>query len=263
MALCLCELSGFGSGTLIVIIKQVVFVNSIACLRRIVAILAILELKVYPLHAKMQQRQRLKYLDRFRKDPSGVLIASDVAARGLDVADINYIVNYQLPRSAEVYIHRCGRTGRAGAKGMSLSLVGPNDQISYTKICKVMGRIGDIPRYPVDPKFLRAIRDRISLAIQIDKVESKTKRKKSKNDWFRKNAALMDIDLDEELLEDETGGREEQREAAKAAQLRQSLARLLAKPIVARGVSHKFFSLNKMKTKADGSLDMTALRRAV
>jgi len=189
-------------------------------------------------------------------------VASDVAARGLDIFKVGYIVNYQLPRSPEVYIHRCGRTGRAGATGVSLSLIGPSDQVAYTKICKAMGR-NKITEYPIDPKFLRGIRDRVKLALQIDKVESKQKKRKSKNEWFVKNAEMMGIDLDEELLVDERGDSKEQREAQKTNGLKQRLNVLLSEPLVAEGVSRKFFSLNKVKTNKDGSLDFLALRRNI
>lgn len=65
--------------------RTLVFTNAISAVRRLAALLKLLGVPVYPLHASMQQRQRLKYLDRFRASDNGVLVASDVAARGLDI----------------------------------------------------------------------------------------------------------------------------------------------------------------------------------
>lgn len=75
------------------------------------------------LHGDMSQALRDRVMDRFRKRKLQLLIATDVAARGLDVDDLSHVIHYQLPDDPEVYIHRSGRTGRAGKTGMSLSLL--------------------------------------------------------------------------------------------------------------------------------------------
>eukprot|EP00467_Chlorarachnion_reptans_P007952 CAMPEP_0114521558 /NCGR_PEP_ID=MMETSP0109-20121206/20247_1 /TAXON_ID=29199 /ORGANISM="Chlorarachnion reptans, Strain CCCM449" /LENGTH=780 /DNA_ID=CAMNT_0001702665 /DNA_START=142 /DNA_END=2484 /DNA_ORIENTATION=- len=242
--------------------KTLVFVNSISCLRRVSAILSILKLtNLYSMHAKMQQRQRLKSLERFRTHDNAVLIASDVAARGLDVKGVQFIVNYQLPRSAEVYIHRCGRTGRAAEEGVSFSLIGPSDQKPYRKICSVMGR-QDIPEYPLESRFLRQIKQRISLALKIDAILSKRNKRKSNNDWFRKNAKLMDIDLDDDLLDDDEEDQEARVEQGKCKQMQAALDRMLKEPLVAQGINRNFLSLNEnMTILEDGKLNIGAIRR--
>jgi superfamily II DNA/RNA helicase len=73
------------------------------------------------LHGDMNQRQRTKTIARLRKEEIRILIATDVAARGIDVLTITHVINFDLPRNAEDYVHRIGRTGRAGAKGIALS----------------------------------------------------------------------------------------------------------------------------------------------
>jgi ATP-independent RNA helicase DbpA len=75
------------------------------------------------LHGDLDQAQRSQVLVRFSNRSASVLIATDVAARGLDVKDIDAVFNYELPQHAEVYIHRIGRTGRAGKTGVAVSLV--------------------------------------------------------------------------------------------------------------------------------------------
>jgi ATP-dependent RNA helicase DeaD len=75
------------------------------------------------LHGGMEQRQRDKVMGLFRAQKADVLIATDVAARGLDIAHITHVVNYDVPASAEVYLHRIGRTGRAGRGGTAITLL--------------------------------------------------------------------------------------------------------------------------------------------
>ena len=81
------------------------------------------------IHSDKSQAQRRRALDRFRKGKVGVLVATDVLARGIDVPDVDYVVNYDLPDMAEDYVHRIGRTGRAGAAGQAYTFVAP-DEIS-------------------------------------------------------------------------------------------------------------------------------------
>jgi superfamily II DNA/RNA helicase len=86
------------------------------------------------MHGDMAQRDRRRTLDRLRKGEIDILIATDVAARGIDVAGISMVVNFDLPKFAEDYIHRIGRTGRAGRSGRAISLVGKNDFQPLTRI---------------------------------------------------------------------------------------------------------------------------------
>ena len=75
------------------------------------------------LHGDMSQAQRDDVMRRFRKGRIKLLVATDVAARGLDVQDLTHVINYNLPDSPEVYVHRSGRTGRAGKEGTAMSIV--------------------------------------------------------------------------------------------------------------------------------------------
>ena len=75
------------------------------------------------LHGDLSQAQRDYVMNRFRFRNLQLLVATDVAARGLDVQDLTHIINYNLPDDPEIYIHRSGRTGRAGKTGISISLI--------------------------------------------------------------------------------------------------------------------------------------------
>ena len=79
------------------------------------------------LHGGMQQRQRDAVMNRFRAAKADLLIATDVAARGLDIEQLSHVFNYTLPSAADAYIHRIGRTGRAGREGTAITLVEPRE----------------------------------------------------------------------------------------------------------------------------------------
>ena len=80
------------------------------------------------IHGDLDQNARERVLGRFRSNQLKVLVATDVAARGLDIEDISHVFNYHLPDDAEVYIHRIGRTGRAGKAGIAITLISPRDK---------------------------------------------------------------------------------------------------------------------------------------
>ncbi len=79
------------------------------------------------LHGDMKQGQRRRTIDRLTRNQLRVLVATDVAARGLDIKGISHVVNFDMPMQAEDYVHRIGRTGRGGATGTAVSLIGPKD----------------------------------------------------------------------------------------------------------------------------------------
>ncbi len=92
------------------------------------------------LHGDMEQPARMAALDKFRKGEAALLIASDVAARGLDIPDVSHVLNFDVPHHPEDYVHRIGRTGRAGRKGTAITIVAPADQKSVAAIEKLMTR---------------------------------------------------------------------------------------------------------------------------
>ena len=91
-----------------------------------------------PIHGDLDQAQRTKTLDAFRTGTLTLLVASDVAARGLDIPDVGHVFNFDVPHHADDYVHRVGRTGRAGRKGEAFMLLSPADDKTYDKVIKLI-----------------------------------------------------------------------------------------------------------------------------
>ncbi len=105
------------------------------------------------LHGDMHQGARNRTLTKLRRGEIRILVATDVAARGIDVAGISHVINYDLPKQAEDYVHRIGRTGRAGASGIAVSLVSNRDGILLRKISGYTGQKIDAAVIPgLEPK---------------------------------------------------------------------------------------------------------------
>lgn len=92
------------------------------------------------LHGDLSQAQRDNVMDRFRRGSLQILVATDVAARGLDVSDLTHVINYNLPDELEVYIHRSGRTGRAGKNGISVSIIHTRESNKIKALEKLTGK---------------------------------------------------------------------------------------------------------------------------
>lgn len=105
----------------------IIFCNRTATADYLTHLLRLLEHRVTALHSKLPQRQRIDNLGRFRASAARILVATDVAARGLDIPEVGLVINYDIPRDPDDYIHRVGRTARAGRKGDAVTFVGQRD----------------------------------------------------------------------------------------------------------------------------------------
>ncbi len=95
------------------------------------------------LHGGMEQRERDRVMTMFRQEKADVLVATDVAARGLDIDHVSHVINYDIPTSPEVYVHRIGRTGRIGREGVAITLVDPREQ-------RMLRQIERLTRQPIE-----------------------------------------------------------------------------------------------------------------
>ena len=91
-----------------------------------------------PIHGDLRQSQRMETLAKFKAGEIEFLVASDVAARGLDIPDVSHVFNYDVPSHSEDYVHRIGRTGRAGKKGETIMFVTPSDRGYYQDILNLI-----------------------------------------------------------------------------------------------------------------------------
>jgi len=114
-----------------------------------------------PIHGDLDQSQRMKTLEMFRKGELKLLVASDVAARGLDIPAVSHVFNYDVPHHAEDYVHRIGRTGRAGRSGVAYMIVTPADDRGYDKVLKLIKKEPETETLDLDWGELKeaAVRD--------------------------------------------------------------------------------------------------------
>ena len=115
------------------------------------------------LHGGMQQRQRDGVMGRLRSAKTDLLIATDVAARGLDVTHLSHVINYDLPAEAESYVHRIGRTGRAGREGTAITLVEPREH-------RLLRTIEQLTRQKIDVVALPTVADLKARRLEITKA---------------------------------------------------------------------------------------------
>ncbi|XP_006060803.2 ATP-dependent RNA helicase DDX24 [Bubalus bubalis] len=221
--------------------RTLVFANSISCIKRLSGLLKVLDIMPLTLHACMHQKQRLRNLEQFAHLEDCVLLATDVAARGLDIPKVQHVIHYQVPRTSEIYVHRSGRTARATNEGLSLMLVGPEDVINFKKIYKTLKKDEDIPLFPVQTKYMDAVKERIRLARQIEKAEYRNFQACLHNSWIEQAAAALEIELEEEMYR---GGKvdeqEERRRQKQMKILKKELRHLLSQPLFKDDLKTKY-----------------------
>lgn len=128
----------------------IVFTRTCAHTQRSTLLARILGFSAVPLHGQLTQSQRLGSLNKFKAGKANILIATDVAARGLDIPSVDVVINYDIPTDSKAYIHRVGRTARAGKSGKSISLVTQYDLEMYLRIESVLGF--KLPKDPSPPR---------------------------------------------------------------------------------------------------------------
>ncbi|KAL4236867.1 ATP-dependent RNA helicase ddx24 [Mactra antiquata] len=212
--------------------RTLVFANSKDCIRRLVSIFQLLECNPLPLHADMHQRQRLKNLERFTSNSNALLMASDVAARGLDIPNVQHVIHYQVPLTVENYVHRSGRTARASKEGLSVMIVGPDDTRNYKKIMHTLNKSEDLPLFPVEQQLLTELRRRVNMVRKIETQEYRFKKSKRQNDWFKKAADEIGVDIEDQgLLEDLGDDVEQARYKQYIKQMKSELSIILKQPL--------------------------------
>lgn len=202
-------------------------------------LIELLHIKSFNLHSQLEQRQRLKNLDRwfhsnsldqlpdassmhrFKNTPNSVLLATDVAARGLDIPSVDHVIHFQIPRTAETYIHRTGRTARAMRKGFSMLMVAPDERRVVSALLRSLCRgwssfpsvngfwflflnklvdEEDISVMSVELSMLDKLKARVQLARRIELAQHKTKKVKHDRKWVKETAEVLGVELDSDFV---------------------------------------------------------------
>lgn len=234
--------------------STLVFANAVESVRRLVPMLESLGVPAFSLHSLMDQKRRLKAVERFKAaaasgepNSSCVLLASDVAARGLDIPNIDHVAHYHLPRTADVYVHRSGRTGRAGKEGLSVMFCSPQEASGpLKKLRRVLLQnaekkkmLQDVKLLPIDYDIVAQVRERVKIAAVLADAQLVSTASRKENLWLKQAAEDLGYDDLAEIddFEDDVIRKQRTRNEAKAvskdeqAALRARLRELLAKPL--------------------------------
>jgi ATP-dependent RNA helicase RhlE len=137
--------------------KFIVFVRTKVRVERVVAAMKRVEVEAEALHGGIEQKHRFSILERFREGKNNILVTTDVACRGIDIPDMDYVINYDLPDVSENYVHRCGRTGRGNHKGHAISFCAENERMLLDEIEAYTG--AEIERFELQPEDYKDIVD--------------------------------------------------------------------------------------------------------
>lgn len=121
---------------------SMIFTRTCDSTRKIALMLRNLGFGAVPIHGQMSQPKRLGALNKFKAGERSILVATDVAARGLDIPSVDVVLNYDVPANSKDYIHRVGRTARAGRSGRAVTLVTQYDVEQFQKIEHLTGELG-------------------------------------------------------------------------------------------------------------------------
>lgn len=221
----------------------------------------------------MAQKARLRSVERFSSptaDPSSILVATDVAARGLDIKGIDCVVHYHAPRAADSYVHRSGRTARAGAIGKSVIICSPDEVVSVARLAaKVHARdpTATAKKLPlesleIDRRVVARVRPRINLAKKITDSNIAKEKVSAEDNWMRSAAEDLGVEYDSDDFDDAKGrgrgrggGRERREKEASGitkdemAGLRAELKSLLSQRINI-GVSERYLTAGRVDIEA-------------
>lgn len=160
-----------------------VFCSTCANTQRVALMLRNLGLTAIPLHGQMSQSKRLGALNKFKSKNRSILIATDVASRGLDIPHVDVVLNLDIPTHSKDYIHRVGRTARAGRSGVAITFVSQYDVELYQRIEHLIGK--KLPLYKTEEEEVMQLMERVTEAQRYAKMEmneSERGRKKRRND---------------------------------------------------------------------------------
>jgi ATP-dependent RNA helicase RhlE len=132
--------------------KALVFTRTKRWADRVTKRLTFTHIAAEAIHSDKSQKERMRALENFKRGKTRVLVASDIAARGLDIDDISHVINYDLPLDPETYVHRIGRTGRAGVRGQAITFCTDDQHAELRGIEKLLGRRIPVLQHSLKPQ---------------------------------------------------------------------------------------------------------------
>jgi len=163
--------------------KFIVFARTKVRVERIVAAMERVGIKSEILHGSIEQKERFAILDRFRNGANKVLVTTDVASRGIDLPNVEHVINYDLPNNPENYVHRCGRCGRGNDLGYAISFCSTQEKILLDDIEKYTGE--EINRYDLTKEeYKTIIKDTEDISYNWQKlIDEDNKEMGTENEW--------------------------------------------------------------------------------
>ncbi|KAI2666853.1 putative ATP-dependent RNA helicase DDX47 [Labeo rohita] len=155
--------------------------------QRVALMLRNLGITAIPLHGQMSQNKRLGALNKFKSKSRSVLLATDVASRGLDIPHVDCVINFDIPTHSKDYIHRVGRTARAGRSGKSITFVTQYDVELFQRIEALIGK--KLPAFPTQEEEVMMLVERVSEAQRFARIEMKESTEKRKRPKAGEEAA--------------------------------------------------------------------------
>ncbi|PWA85007.1 DEAD-box ATP-dependent RNA helicase 10 [Artemisia annua] len=150
---------------------SMVFTRTCEATRHLALMLRNLGLRAIPISGQMTQAKRLGALNKFKAGECNILICTDVASRGLDIPSVDMVINYDVPTNSKDYIHRVGRTARAGRSGVAISLVNQYELEWYIQIEKLIGK--KLPEFPAQEEEVLLLLERVSEAKRLSQMKIK------------------------------------------------------------------------------------------
>ncbi|KAI0319371.1 DEAD-domain-containing protein [Amylostereum chailletii] len=180
--------------------SMMVFTRTVHDAQRLAIILRTLGFPAVPLHGQLSQSQRLGALSKFKSGGRNVLVATDIASRGLDIPSVDVVINFDIPTHSKDYIHRVGRTARAGRSGKSITLVTQYDVELVQRIEAVTGKKMDL--WATDKEEVALLRERVEEASRLAAVELREQaangghgKKRRRNEGAERDSGDRDDDV--------------------------------------------------------------------
>lgn len=147
-----------------------------------------------PIHGQMTQPKRISALNKFKSSERSILVATDVASRGLDIPSVDVVVNYDVPQNTKDYVHRVGRTARAGRSGRAITMVTQYDVENFQKIEHAIHI--KMEEFPSDREQVLMLLERVTEALRLSvaelkEIEESKKKRKAEADAYSDAELLM------------------------------------------------------------------------